>query len=234
MPEVQVAAGVGRAGEADLVPRPGVGVERGAGVPGPQAPHLRGRAVVPRLAVGARGPARPGPARPARPVAAGRTPAAVPACGVLVQGARVSPPGLAVLGQVVVVPAVGLADRPGGCRSARAPAPAARCPGRAAGPAAVRRRPARRWVKKPRSFGGASRASTTPAVTSSQTSDLVQDVEAGEPAPALRGDRPLRSGCGRSSAGRSLSRRSTAASRPIPPTREASSGANIGGPASML
>ena len=69
--------------------------------------------------------------------------------------------------------------------------------------------------------------------------DLVQDVEAGEPAPALRGDGALRLGRGTASvlsvAGSgSLSRRSTAASRPIPPTREASSGANTGGPASML
>ena len=75
---VQVPAGVGGAGEPDLVPRPGVGVERGAGVPGPQAPHLGGGVVVPRLGRGARGPARPGSAPPARPVAAGRTAGAVP------------------------------------------------------------------------------------------------------------------------------------------------------------
>ena len=37
---VPVAAGIGRAGEADLVPHPQVGVERRAGIPGPQAPEL--------------------------------------------------------------------------------------------------------------------------------------------------------------------------------------------------
>ena len=49
---VEVPAGVGRAGEADLVPGPRVGVERGAGVAGPQTPHVGGGQVVPGSAVG--------------------------------------------------------------------------------------------------------------------------------------------------------------------------------------
>ena len=139
---VQVAAGVGRAGEPDLVPRPGVGVERGAGVPGPQAPHLGRRVVVPRLAAvrevlhgldQRRLLARPQPGeRPAVPMLRrpGRGSRGCPATPARPRAGRRS------------------ASRrfrrsPGGCRSGRAPAPAARCPGRAAGPAAVRRPPAR-------------------------------------------------------------------------------------------
>jgi hypothetical protein len=44
---VVVAARVGRAGEADLVPGVCVGVQRRAGAPGPQAPHVRGVQLVP-------------------------------------------------------------------------------------------------------------------------------------------------------------------------------------------
>ena len=63
--------------------------------------------------------------------------------------------------------------------------------------------------------------------------DLVQDVETRETSAALRGDRAgVRVAVGHEPS--FPSRRSTAARRPIPPTREASSGANIGGPPSML
>ena len=108
---VQVPAGVGGAGEADLVPRPGVGVERGAGVPGPQAPHLRGRVVVPPLAVRCARSCTAWTSAACSPGRSRANGAAVPMPSASwSRNRRVSRHACAVLGQVVVVPAVGLAD----------------------------------------------------------------------------------------------------------------------------
>ena len=68
---------------------------------------------------------------------------------------------------------------------------------------------------------------------------MVQDVESGKPAAALRGDARCvagRNGISRLSRRRAWkgSRRNSAANSPIAPTSDANKGANIGGPDSTL
>ena len=236
---IEVAARVGRAGEAHLVPRPRVGVERGAGVARPQAPDVGGRPVMPALAVvgevldvleqpGLGGAVELGVADVVTVVGVGvQSRQRVRATLGRLRACRRSASRRSRRGQPLR-------------RSAPAPGPAGRCLGPAAGRASARRRRPRAGVKNDSAFGSASRASTTPAVTSSHWWAWASTSKPAEAAVVLRGDRLLvrRSerhqrvapspGRGRSS------RRSSAASRPIPPTSEASSGANAGGPDSRL
>jgi hypothetical protein len=88
--------------------------------------------------------------------------------------------------------------------------------------------------KKLKSGWGSRRANTTPAVTSSQrfTSESTSKSAKRPLPPGVTARRDGgRNGTVYSS---SPSRRSNAASKPMPPTIAASSGANAGGPISML
>ena len=104
---VLVAARIGRPGEADLGPGRRVGVERGARVPGPQAPHVPGGHPVPVSSASCTACTSSVCSCPGGPGEGGDE----PLVGVAVEERQRLPPRLPVLRHVGVPPAVGLAGR---------------------------------------------------------------------------------------------------------------------------
>src|SRR5579884_677425 len=103
-PQVLVAAGVGGPAEADLVPRPGVRVEGGAGVADPELEEALGRHPVPLALTD---PDRLDEVHLRLAVELAEPPSGLPA-GVLVEAGERSPPGVPILGHLLVPVAVAL------------------------------------------------------------------------------------------------------------------------------
>jgi len=228
--DVLVAARVRGAAEADLVPRPRVGVERGGRVAGPQTPDVVRRPTVELSAPGGavedvldhRGRGRRGELGEPPPVSG---------AGVGVEVGEGVPPRLAVLGHVLVAPPVGLAGGQAGVDEGHHRDPGLAVLGQQQiaeqRDGGILGRGEERQVTDGSEAGqDDTRRHVVPAV------GLGEHVVPGETTPALRGDCPLAGRTERHQV--SPSRRSTAASRPMPPTRLASSGANTGGPISRL
>ena len=222
--DVLVPARVRRPAEADLVPRPGVRVEGRAGIAGPQAPHVTRRQPVPVRAVARpvlhgldqRGLFRAGQRRQAPAVPVGR---------VGVEEGQCLPPRLPVGGHVGVVPAVRAAlGQPlvdhGQHGHPRLVPLVEQVVEQRAGDRLLGRGEEPQGMRRSEPAQHDARRDVVPR------GQLREHVIAVEPTlPARRDPGP---------APHQRSRRSTAASRPIPPTIVTSSGANSGGPISAL
>ena len=224
-PQGLVTTRVGRPPETDLVPRPGVGVERRAGVACPQRPDMGAGDPVPQLGVLHRLDDS-GLLLGVEVVEA----LAVPVVGVPVEKGQGQPPCLSVLGQVVVEPSVRLVESK--------PVVDQLEDGHLGGLPLVEEQIEQRAGRRLLVLGEETELRGRCQPGQDHTGrllvpvlDLDQDVEPGEPSPSPRGDAPV----SRSQrAHYSPSRRSSVASRPIPPTIEASNGAKTGGPISRL
>ena len=228
--QVLVAAWVGGAAEADLVPGPGVGVEGGAGVAGPQAPEMPGVEAVPLVGILDRLDELTLLRTPPSDESAGRRPHGLP---------RRGRPGFgATLRRLRACPRS--ASRRSVPASNRWSISSVTGTFGSSCWASSRSRRARTVgssvASKNESWGSvSSRASTTPAVTRSQrpTSPSTSKSPKRPLLPGVTGS-PCASPARQVLAHRSPSRRSREARIPMPPTIAASRGANMGGPISML
>ncbi len=224
-PERLVTAGIGGTPETDLIPRPGMRIEGGAGITGPQRPNANSGQTVPLVGLVHRFDQR---GLLERSKLLERPFEFLP--GVGVEASQGKTPGVAILGHVVVDPAVRLVS---------SQAPVHQRQRRhfrfvVLGQQEIEQRPGDGLLHRGEKAERDRRVQTGQHHTSGDripAVEFVENVEAGKPPFATGRHGPLG---WRAERHQSPSRRSSAASSPIPPTMAASRGAKAGGPISTL